>query len=565
VPLKLKNVKPMDVDALRRRMNEATQKRWDYLWSIAFPKDFQSTMRGEKERSLLATADALKALALDFAERVTPEMLEANPTRAYVIPFTVMQQLKTEEMWNSTEEVQTRRLDPMEEERERRLIHWPEQLNDYIKRVLKYKAQLEGMCHVSYFLQDLRFDRTTTGDLSVSFYQFLLTLEQMAYARFYDVEGNLYQWKRGLMGHVCFPEIMAIATAVISGDTALCKPEYSLVVPSRRVWIDNVKMSGSEEQMKIAGDFLDTTAAAVGATWNPKDRQTAVKHCVFVGGEWDHAQKTIRCSAKFRKKLYAIAPTTLNFVDSEKIVGRLVHAAGMLRLFLGDYYVVMKWYRRRCNAVRKDPTRMADQIPLPPCVRARLQTWLDDARKTVHVPDGGYGKKTAILFTDASLKGWGAILVLANGEVFVAGGSWSEKHTAPEINVLEARAVRNALQDFEALFRDKKEEIDALRIVIDNTSVKSSAVAGRAKEEELNNQVMHVLHLLKRTGLPTTFEYIPTDWNVADDVSRGRPVEWAKLDLAMGYVTGDGDARRAASRVIPFANNAISIPATSTS
>jgi hypothetical protein len=143
---------------------------------------------------------------------------------------------------------------------------------------------------------------------------------------------------------------------------------------------------------------------------------------------------------------------------------------------------------------------------------------------------------------------------LANGEVFVTGAAWAEAHTAPEINVLEAVAVRNALQSFAEVLEEKKEHIDALRIVVDNTSVKMSAVAGRAKDEALNEPVVQLLHLLKKVNLPTTFEYIPTNWNVADDVSRGKPVQWAKFEQALGHVTSDGDARRAVSRVLPFAN-----------
>jgi hypothetical protein len=183
-----------------------------------------------------------------------------------------------------------------------------------------------------------------------------------------------------------------------------------------------------------------------------------------------------------------------------------------------------------------------------------LQAWLDDARGKVHIPHGGYGKQTAILFTDASLKGWGAILVLANGEVFVAGAAWTETHVPSEINVLEATAVRRAMEHFAELLGEKKELVDALRIVVDNTSVKLSAVAGRAKDAALNDQLVHLLHLIKKTNFPVSFEYIPTVLNVSDDVSRGRPVQWAKFEQAMGYVTGDGDARRAVSRVLPFVN-----------
>ena len=314
VPPKFKYVPPLNRSMLEGRMNARTLLRWRYLFSVAFPQGQTFPLANEKAMSKLTACDAGLGVGAGIMERVTAAMEREHPSRGHCIPFFVRETKRKEFDPEHPEEDLVTRV--------RRFICWTRQQNFYAAQQ-GYVAQLAGMQHASRFLQDLRFDATTTGDLTLSFYQHQLTKDQRAFVRFYDVDGNLYQMCRGLMGHSCFVEIQDIATRVIAGDPDYCMPQYSLQVPARRVWVDGVKMSGTAAQMQAAGKFIDDAAAAVGATWNADDRKTAVEAVTFIGGEWNHARRTIRCGAKVLARLDEQGrqcPESLSLQDLERLV-----------------------------------------------------------------------------------------------------------------------------------------------------------------------------------------------------------------------------------------------------
>ena len=546
-PVKFKKVAPLDREALVRRMNEETAQRWEYLWKIAFPAGHSFPLTIEKKMSRLTAADADIGIDCGILELVTHEMELSCPTMAYCIPFTVM-------------EDRAKQFDPLRPQDDfdaivRRFICWTKTLNFHVAQQ-HYEADLPGLKHPSAFLQDLRYKFVTTADLAVSFYQHQLTERERAFTRFYDLDGRLCQMKRGLMGHCCFVEIQQITTEVLSGNPEYCRPEYSLMVPCRRVWVDNVKLSGSEAQMKEAGVFLDSVANEVGATWNSDERETAVQHCSFIGAEWNHEKATIQLTKKFLSRLPKEPPETQSLAESERMIGRLVHAAGMLRLPLGQYYYALKWYRRRANAYGRGAIDLNEQRLVPPSVRMKLKQWLHDARRTVTIPHGGFADNEARLFSDASLHGWGAVLILANGQVFVAAGQWAQRYSSSDINALEAAAAKEAVSAFRLTITEgiQQRTIDAIRIVVDNTSVKSTAMKGSAKEQRQNDAIVQLLSMLNDFRVGISFEYVESHNNPADEVSRGKRVEWAKIQ-AEGSRTGDGGGGRAGiSRVCPTAN-----------
>ena len=219
----------------------------------------------------------------------------------------------------------------------------------------------------------------------------------------------------------------------------------------------------------------------------------------------------------------------------------------------------MKWFRRRANAYARGLADLSEQLILPSSVRRVFQRWMNDAHRTVRVPHGGFGKHEAVLFTDASLQGWGAILVFAGGEIHVAGGKWAHAYDSGDINMLEAKAATAALTAFDDVLRDGVADgvVDTLRVVVDNTSVQSSAKRGAARSELLNLAMVPLLRGVRGLQIAVSFEYIATKMNPSDDVSRGRPWQPELLAQAMGLMkTSDGAGRAGYSRVTPFVNNA---------
>ena len=129
--------------------------------------------------------------------------------------------------------------------------------------------------------------------------------------------------------------------------------------------------------------------------------------------------------------------------------------------------------------------------------------------------------------------------------------------TSDDINVLEAKAVTRALETFHDLLADAKRNgaVDAIRIVVDNTSVQSSAKRGVARSEELNYAMVPLLRNARALQMAMTFEYIATKKNPSDAISRGLPWQEDLLKQALGELkTRDGEGRAGTtSRVVPFA------------
>jgi hypothetical protein len=407
----------------------------------------------------------------------------------------------------------------------RRFILWSRAQN-FTATKQGYVPDMKDLRHVSAFLQDLEDEAATIRDLALSFWQIEIPSYARDLYRFQDIDGAWYEMQRVPMGHVCSPELMQIVASVISGHPRYCKPEYALAVNSRRVWIDNIRLTGTVREMRVAGAWLDESAKAVGAVWKLEDSQDAVTSYDFLAGHWDHENKTIRLSDKSLAKLPTTINDTMSFRDAEVLVGRLVHAAGMLRLPLFRYYAAMKWFRRRANSVNCGRSYLDEQLIVPPSARCALQEWLTRARVTTYVPVVRSEQKwPAVLISDASLVGWGAILITPGQQVHVVGGRWQHQYESHQINYLEAAAVRNALvMLFDTLSEGSFAE---LQIVVDNTSVQGALARGSSPSQTMADILLEVATMLEVLSIPVSVEYIASKMNPADPISRGQRPDWS--------------------------------------
>ena len=157
------------------------------------------------------------------------------------------------------------------------------------------------------------------------------------------------------------------------------------------------------------------------------------------------------------------------------------------------------------------PSDPATMVCMPQPVRQDLLWWQVPGRVSrgrslvAPVPD-------MYLYTDASLRGWGAVL-----EAREAKGVWRHDETALHINVLEMKAVHRALLTFSGLVRHK-----VLAVLMDNTTAlsylrKQGGTTSPTLLEEAR-LVLELAELLSVTLLPA---FVPGDLNVlADRLSR---------------------------------------------
>ena len=401
-------------------------------------------------------ADALGAC--NICSFVSEDQRRASPTRGTCVPFTVIQDKG--------------------KSKQRRFILWTRSHNSACRKA-GYEPYLPDLQHISNFLPDIHHEAATLRDMRLSFWQVPIPEAARPLFRFCDTDGRLMEMQVLPMGHTASPELMQILASVLSGHPRYCNPEHSFDCPSRRVLIDNIRLCGSLPQMREAANWLDATASALHVTWNADEMRDAARRYDFLGGDWDHTDGTIRISAKHKERFKGV-PSSLSFTDAETLVGRLVHFSGMLQLITGRYYWAMKWFRRQANLFNRGLIDSCEQLILSQSVRANLHAWMQDCGQPYTVPKRLGVQREASLFTDASLQGWGAILVTPDSRVHASGGQWVKTYESGDICTLEGVALAEAIECFyKEILRCGA---STLHVFVDNTSVKAAVAKGRLRK-----------------------------------------------------------------------------------
>ena len=199
-------------------------------------------------------------------------------------------------------------------------------------------------------------------------------------------------------------------------------------------------------------------------------------------------------------------------------MGRLIHAAGVMQIPLARFYLAMKIVRRRLHALNHGQATLTDQARLPSSAIEWLEKWRRQALGT-RIVEKACNDKRSFLFTDASLKGWGAILVTSDQQIHVTGGSWRFATASGDICKLEAASVSNAIDAFAATIMASQD--GELEIVVDNTSVQHALRRGVARSLDVNENIRPALEKLQQSRLKVSTRYIHSKDNPADPTSRG--------------------------------------------
>ena len=116
-------------------------------------------------------------------------------------------------------------------------------------------------------------------------------------------------------------------------------------------------------------------------------------------------------------------------------------------------------------------------------------------------------------FVDASLEGWGGVVVEQSGALTVVGDIWRQEKGL-HINILEAKALLNTLLALD-LWDLKGFRLD---IRVDNTSVMGAVRKRCQKNKILNDVVLAVWLIFKKVVF--SVKYIKSALNPADGPSR---------------------------------------------
>jgi hypothetical protein len=235
--------------------------------------------------------------------------------------------------------------------------------------------------------------------------------------------------------------------------------------------------------------------------------------------DWDHEKHTVITAEKTLKKI--VVRDKPSAVELEQLVGRLLFASGVSRTPLAPYYFALKWAKRYSSKLNAGTIHPHDVVPIKAGILKLLKRWSAAVRQPRLILKRPQLKHAYTLYTDASDKGWGAVLINDDtSAVSVTGAAWSPSEAKTDISVRELSAVSLAVTNFCEKLRAAK----TIALRIDNTSVLSCVIRGIPRAEGLVAKTAEVANSLKLLDGAVTASYVKSKSNLADEPSRGAPV-----------------------------------------
>jgi hypothetical protein len=277
------------------------------------------------------------------------------------------------------------------------------------------------------------------------------------------------------------------------------------------VYIDNIRFLGhTREYVLGALKYFFSCANLQGVDINEEYaalEKGDLQRYEFLGVKYDHINQTTELASHLREKLLAASiPETPTLREVLSTYGLLNFCSSVMNVCRSGAYYATKFLRRRTGDILDAPTR------LWPTARSTLEGWIHTIATTDPVKVAKVSPAAEEMFTDASDKGFGAVVFFADGHTAIFAGTWTEHQRTRSINVREAWAVLFALQHLDL-------RGCACDIHIDNTSALCCITKGSSRNYDLNcaagairkEPQFHLVH---------SMSYVRSDKNRADLPSR---------------------------------------------
>lgn len=490
-PLHVAAVPPMRLKELRARMKPEVQRRFDRVWEFTFFPMCDSTAECAAQSDL----DPEHSRLLEehgIARRAS------GPGPYRNVPFTVFEE--------------------KESGARQRFILWTKDGNQAAEEA-GYEASVP-LEHVSRYLDAVHEECGSTRDFKTGFFAIEIPPESRFLFRFVDRAGSWWELTRLPMGHSCAPEIMHTVAAAAAGHPDYVLPQFAITSVKVHVWVDNIRYAGPRSSVVEATRLLDETASECVLTWKTADSRTAETAYSFIGVEWDHKNGRVAVSDRLKVKLVAsrasVASGFMKAHELETLGGRLLHASAIAGVFPGAFYFGLKFLRRVTNSLNRG-TRVPDTlVRVSPCVVTSLSTWIDAVVESFYVPTPVKSPRVTA-FVDASLSGWGGVIVDSRtGEVSILGSQWSEQEKKLHINELEAKAFFIVVTSLPHSVVGGN-----VTVVVDNTTVQAVSRKGMCvKSRVLNDAVVGALRHLRAKQCSLSVKWVRSADNPADAPSR---------------------------------------------
>lgn len=351
-------------------------------------------------------------------------------------------------------------------------------------------------------------------DYAAFYYQFRLHALVTPFYCF-EFEGKFYAYAVVPMGQ---RHAVALAQTTSLAIVARCQSTVC-------VFIDNTRFLGNDQSILLQDlrqvmhicDGLKVSVNDVHDTpkWNTLLQQSGV----FLGIHFDYKHKRVSLGPKSVEKckmaLREIHTSDITVRRVTAVVSLLVWASLVLDIDMSTYYYVFKFIRRRASRPKNETAKIWPSIL--PCLSEWLRTAVLNTPRIVVLN----APSTVTVFTDASLEGWGCV-ILIDGRIYITGGRWPDvlkRNPAFNINVLEAVALRLGLNHFADLLHGR-----SVDIYLDNTSVIGSMARPTGSHSFfLNEEVVRVRSMARYNDITiNSFAYVASEVNPADAPSRNQ-------------------------------------------
>lgn len=374
-------------------------------------------------------------------------------------------------------------------------------------------------------------------DLAVSFFQLELPDHLRPLFSFFGPDGEVYAPLRLPMGCAASVELLQTLLSGVSGmpSVSSCPAPASVSVS---VWVDNLRLLGPADAVGEHMAIVDARARECGMSWKPSDSLNGQVRYGYVGLEWRHpellssssfassssppAAVQVRPSAKLRRAVAsAVADAQrdrcLPAAAFERLVCRLVWSSVACAEPRYARSSVLFPARRACHLLNSSSLSPSDPFFLSAAAVRGLVAWSADLEKWSALRrDDATHAADVVLFADASVRGWGAVVLTPEG-ARSAGGPWREDRAAlshRDISRLEAEAMALAV---EALL-----PVGArAELRTDNTAVLGAARKGTSSCGRISRALLRVGATVRRRGAKIVgWAHVRSEENPADAPSR---------------------------------------------
>lgn len=526
-PLHVAHVPPLRPEILRARLSSKARARFDNTWASLCDMSLPQTSTRDLETASWLAADHESRLSANHAwelqQHDIAEIVDAENT----------DEAATWAQWNVGFTVSEEKATGLRQ----RFILWTCGNNEAAAE-RGYVADLP-LPPVATHLREVLAEVATTRDLRCGFFGIEIPAAHRNKFAFRDAEGNLWRMRRAPMGAAQTAEVLHTLLAAAAGDPAFAAAPHTEEGVVVSTWIDNLRLSGSADEVHAATERLEATAAAANLSWKPEDSHDGAQSYEFLGVHYDHAARFIRPGKKQTRRLREVLSWEPHFrptcAELEQLLGRLMHASAAGLLPLCRYWWAVKFLRRVGNQLARGARSPTQRVAIPRSVRSALLSWAQDALA------GAYWRETSsagrYLFVDASLEGFGAVIAEVGSEnPIVLGARFS---TLPEaealkgahINVLEAVAWRQGVRALPEHWNGSH-----VVVLIDNTTVQGAGRKRFCNSQEINRFIRDAVEELSDRGISWEARWIASAENPADLPSRvfGPGADTKEVSLAVG-------------------------------